>query len=90
MRRRVSARSLISDIPVEAPPPLTTPDAVSLVQSLARLKAVGVDHVALEASSHGLDQHRLDGVSLNAGGFSNLTRDHLDYHARWTPIVPQS
>lgn len=76
----IGTLGLISDIPVEAPPPLTTPDAVSLVQSLARLKAVGVDHVALEASSHGLDQHRLDGVSLNAGGFSNLTRDHLDYH----------
>ncbi|NVN03181.1 MULTISPECIES: UDP-N-acetylmuramoyl-L-alanyl-D-glutamate--2,6-diaminopimelate ligase [Asaia] len=76
----IGTLGLISDIPVEAPPPLTTPDAVSLVQSLARLKAAGIDHVALEASSHGLDQHRLDGVSLCAGGFSNLTRDHLDYH----------
>ncbi|WP_438382047.1 UDP-N-acetylmuramoyl-L-alanyl-D-glutamate--2,6-diaminopimelate ligase [Asaia sp. BMEF1] len=76
----IGTLGLISDIPVAAPPPLTTPDAVSLVESLARLKAAGVDHVALEASSHGLDQHRLDGVSLSAGGFSNLTRDHLDYH----------
>ena len=76
----IGTLGLISDIPVEAPPPLTTPDAVSLVQSLARLKAAGIDHVALEASSHGLDQHRLDGVTFRAGGFSNLTRDHLDYH----------
>lgn len=76
----IGTLGLISDIPVAAPPPLTTPDAVSLVQSLARLQSAGVDHVALEASSHGLDQHRLDGVTLSAGGFSNLTRDHLDYH----------
>jgi len=76
----IGTLGLISDIPVAAPPPLTTPDAVSLAQSLARLKSAGVDHVALEASSHGLDQHRLDGVTLSAGGFSNLTRDHLDYH----------
>lgn len=76
----IGTLGLISDISVEAPPPLTTPDAVSLAQTLASLKAAGVDHVALEASSHGLDQHRLDGVSLSAGGFSNLTRDHLDYH----------
>lgn len=76
----IGTLGLISDIPVEAPPPLTTPDAVSLAQGLARLKAAGIDHVALEASSHGLDQHRLDGVTLCAGGFSNLTRDHLDYH----------
>ena len=60
---------------------LTTPDALSLHKSLAALKAGGVDHVALEASSHGLDQRRLDGIRFNVVGFTNLSRDHLDYHA---------
>ena len=59
---------------------LTTPDAVALADTLARLARAGVTHAALEASSHGLDQFRLDGVRLAAAGFSNLTRDHLDYH----------
>ncbi|MFT8246263.1 UDP-N-acetylmuramoyl-L-alanyl-D-glutamate--2,6-diaminopimelate ligase [Roseomonas sp. BN140053] len=61
-------------------PSLTTPDPVSLHATLAALQRAGVEHVALEASSHGLDQRRLDGVRLAAAGFSNLTRDHLDYH----------
>jgi UDP-N-acetylmuramoyl-L-alanyl-D-glutamate--2,6-diaminopimelate ligase len=59
---------------------LTTPDPVSLHKTLAQLAADGVSHLALEASSHGLDQHRLDGVRLRAAAFSNLGRDHLDYH----------
>jgi UDP-N-acetylmuramoyl-L-alanyl-D-glutamate--2,6-diaminopimelate ligase len=59
---------------------LTTPDPVALAESLARLARAHVQHAALEASSHGLDQHRLDGVRVGAAGFSNLTRDHLDYH----------
>ena len=63
-----------------AGPGLTTPDPVSLAQTLAALRVAGIDHAALEASSHGLDQFRLDGVALAAGGFTNLTRDHLDYH----------
>ena len=60
---------------------LTTPDPVALHATLARLAADGIDHVALEASSHGLSQSRLDGVRLTAAAFTNLTRDHLDYHA---------
>jgi len=65
----------------QAPRPcLTTPDPVTLAQELAGLARAGVDHVVIEASSHGLDQARLDGVPLAAGGFTNLTRDHLDYH----------
>lgn len=60
---------------------LTTPDPVSLHQTLAELADEGVTHVAFEASSHGLDQHRLDGVKLTAAAFTNLGRDHLDYHA---------
>ena len=60
---------------------LTTPDPVTLHQTLQRLADGGVTHVALEASSHGLDQHRLDGLRLSAGAFTNLSRDHLDYHA---------
>src|SRR5208337_2998357 len=64
----------------ETPLAHTTPDPVSLHKHLARLAAEGVTHLALEASSHGLDQHRLDGVRFAAGAFTNLTRDHLDYH----------
>jgi UDP-N-acetylmuramoyl-L-alanyl-D-glutamate--2,6-diaminopimelate ligase len=59
---------------------LTTPEAVSLHQTLDALAAEGVTHLAMEASSHGLDQHRLDGVRVTAGAFTNLSRDHLDYH----------
>ncbi len=59
---------------------LTTPDPVTLHQTLDRLAREGVTHAALEASSHGLDQHRLDGVRLAAAGFTNLGRDHMDYH----------
>lgn len=59
---------------------LTTPDPVSLHKVLADLHEQGVDHLALEASSHGLDQFRLDGVKVRAAAFTNLSRDHLDYH----------
>ena len=59
---------------------LTTPDPVALHRTLDELVREGITHLALEASSHGLDQHRLDGVRVAAGGFTNLTRDHLDYH----------
>ncbi len=59
---------------------LTTPDPVALHAELDRLAADGVTHAALEASSHGLDQHRLDGIRIAAAGFTNLGRDHMDYH----------
>ncbi|WP_426235610.1 UDP-N-acetylmuramoyl-L-alanyl-D-glutamate--2,6-diaminopimelate ligase [Pararhizobium sp. DWP1-1-3] len=59
---------------------LTTPDPVSLHKLLAELSDAGVTHAAMEASSHGLDQNRLDGVRLAAAGFTNLGRDHMDYH----------
>jgi UDP-N-acetylmuramoyl-L-alanyl-D-glutamate--2,6-diaminopimelate ligase len=59
---------------------LTTPDPVALHRTLSELAGEGVTHLAIEASSHGLDQHRLDGVRIAAGGFTNLSRDHLDYH----------
>lgn len=59
---------------------LTTPDPVSLHQLLAELADGGVTHAAMEASSHGLDQCRLDGVRLAAAAFTNLGRDHMDYH----------
>lgn len=62
------------------PPGLTTPDAADIAELMARLARDGVTHVALEASSHGVDQRRLDGVTLTAAGFLNLTQDHLDYH----------
>ena len=61
-------------------PGLTTPDPVTLAATLADLARRGVTHAAIEASSHGLEQCRLDGVRLAAAAFTNLTRDHLDYH----------
>lgn len=60
---------------------LTTPDPETLHKSLNRLAAGGIDHVVMEASSHGLDQRRLDGNTFRAVGYTNLSRDHLDYHA---------
>jgi UDP-N-acetylmuramoyl-L-alanyl-D-glutamate--2,6-diaminopimelate ligase len=59
---------------------LTTPDPIVLHETLDRLAGAGITHLALEASSHGLVQHRLDGLRLSVAGFTNLTRDHLDYH----------
>ena len=64
----------------QRPGALTTPDPVALHRDLAMLAAKGIEHVVLEASSHGLHQRRLDGVRVTAGSFTNLTRDHLDYH----------
>ncbi|WP_119459289.1 UDP-N-acetylmuramoyl-L-alanyl-D-glutamate--2,6-diaminopimelate ligase [Rhodospirillaceae bacterium SYSU D60014] len=59
---------------------LTTPDPVALHRCLDALAGGGIDHLALEASSHGLEQYRLDGVRITAAAFTNLSRDHLDYH----------
>ncbi|MCP5363899.1 MAG: UDP-N-acetylmuramoyl-L-alanyl-D-glutamate--2,6-diaminopimelate ligase [Hyphomicrobiales bacterium] len=59
---------------------LTTPDPVELHRMLASLAREGIDHLAMEASSHGISQNRLDGVRIAAGAFTNLSRDHLDYH----------
>jgi len=59
---------------------LTTPDPIALHRSLDELAGEGVTHLAMEASSHGLDQYRLDGVRVAVGGFTNLSRDHMDYH----------
>ena len=60
---------------------LTTPDIVTFLNNVAGLKRMGISHVAYEASSHGLDQHRAEGVPLAAAAFTNFSRDHLDYHA---------
>jgi UDP-N-acetylmuramoyl-L-alanyl-D-glutamate--2,6-diaminopimelate ligase len=59
---------------------LTTPDIVTFLSNMAGLKRMGTTHVAYEASSHGLDQHRAEGVPLAAAAFTNFSRDHLDYH----------
>ncbi|QIE41682.1 UDP-N-acetylmuramoyl-L-alanyl-D-glutamate--2,6-diaminopimelate ligase [Rhodobacteraceae bacterium SC52] len=59
----------------------TTPDPITLHRHLAAMAEAGITHLAMEASSHGLDQRRLDGVRLAAAGFTNLSQDHLDYHA---------
>ena len=69
----------VADVQI-TPPGLTTPDAADVAELMATLAGDGVTHVALEASSHGIDQRRLDGVKLTAAGFLNLTQDHLDYH----------
>ncbi len=65
----------------EIPLSHTTPDPVEIHALLAALKKDGVEHLAIEASSHGLDQFRLDGVKIQAAGFTNITRDHMDYHS---------
>jgi len=62
------------------PPGLTTPDAADVAELLMRVTQLGVTHFAMEASSHGIDQRRLDGVRLTAAGYLNLSQDHLDYH----------
>ena len=59
---------------------LTTPDIVTFLNNMAGLNRMGISHVAYEASSHGLDQHRCEGVPLAAAAFTNFSRDHLDYH----------
>lgn len=64
----------------DAPAALTTPDPVELHACLAQLARDGIDHLAMEASSHGLDQFRLHGVRVTAAAFTNLSHDHLDYH----------
>ena len=61
--------------------PHTTPEPITLHRALAEIAAGGIDHLAMEASSHGLDQRRLDGVRVGAAGFTNLSQDHYDYHA---------
>ena len=66
---------------------LTTPDPVQLHALLAELAGAGIDHLVLEASSHGLDQHRLDGVGLSAAAFTNLSRDHFDYHGSFAEYL---
>ncbi len=63
-----------------APLAHTTPEPITLHRTLAQAAANGITHAAMEASSHGLDQRRLDGVTLRAAGFTNFTQDHLDYH----------
>ena len=75
------ARSASSRLRGRSRARLTTPDPVTLHKTLDGLARGGVTHLALEASSHGILQRRLDGVRLSAGAFTNLSRDHLDYHA---------
>jgi len=72
---------LVPDGLATSPGALTTPDPVALHRCLAELADAGCDHLAIEASSHGLDQGRLDGLAVTAAAFTNLSQDHLDYHA---------
>lgn len=68
------------DLVMEYTSTLTTPDPVSMHKCLAELKQKGVDHIVMEASSHGLDQHRLDGLRFKVAAFTSFSQDHLDYH----------
>ena len=68
---------------------LTTPGPVQLHQSLHELAGSGVTHAAIEASSHGLEQRRLDGVRISAAAFTNISRDHLDYHKSFEDYLAQ-
>ena len=79
---RAASLGTMGLVPEIAPSPgaLTTPDPVALHRCLSELAAQDVQHLAIEASSHGLDQERLDGLALKAAVFTNLTQDHLDYH----------
>jgi len=70
----------ISGPGIEVKGSLTTPDAADLLRELRDLADAGIDHLAMEASSHGISQYRLDGVRIGVAGFTNLSRDHLDYH----------
>lgn len=80
-RRAAALGTLGITAPGRQPGPgLTTPDPVGLHQTLAALKQDDIDFLAFEASSHGLDQNRLDGVRITAAAITNITRDHLDYH----------
>lgn len=69
------------DLAMEYTSTLTTPDPVSMHRCLAQLKQGGTDHVVMEASSHGLDQNRLDGLRFKVAAFTSFSQDHLDYHA---------
>ena len=73
--------------PERQPGSLTTPDPVTLHRTLSELAGREVDHAAIEASSHGLAQYRLDGIEFAAAAFTNLTRDHLDYHGDMEPTA---
>ena len=68
------------DTPITDIAQLTTPDSLNLHANIAAATKHGVTHLALEASSHGLQQHRLDGLNIHVAGFTNLSRDHLDHH----------
>lgn len=71
---------LIKGTEAPIPSPNTTPNAVTVQRELSELKNEGYEYVAMEMSSHGLAQYRVGGVKVNVAGFTNLTRDHLDYH----------
>lgn len=75
--------------PASQPLPHTTPEPVTLHRVLAELARDGVTHLAMEASSHGLQQQRVDGVRLRAAAFTNISRDHLDYHGDFESYLDQ-
>jgi UDP-N-acetylmuramoyl-L-alanyl-D-glutamate--2,6-diaminopimelate ligase len=76
----IGIRGIDTHAPRADIPHLTTPDSISLHATVAAIAKQGVTHLALEASSHGLQQYRLDGLNIHVAGFTNLSRDHLDHH----------
>jgi UDP-N-acetylmuramoyl-L-alanyl-D-glutamate--2,6-diaminopimelate ligase len=77
---RMGTLGIASELGISLPGDLTTPDPVTIHQCLAQARSLGVKSCVMEASSHALDQNRVDDVPYNVGVFTNLTRDHLDYH----------
>ena len=65
---------------------LTSPDIITLNEYLVKIKEEGIDNVIIEASSHGLNQKRLHGLTVKAGMFTNLSQDHLDYHKKFQKL----
>ena len=87
LKKPAASIGTLGVLPCDIQSNLTTPDAITLAQQLQQLHQKKIDYVALEASSHGLAQYRLDGIAIKAAALTNITRDHLDYHASFADYV---
>ena len=72
---------------IKRPLNLTTPDPITLYKEISNLESKGVKNIALEASSHGIDQNRIDALKINRAVFSSFSRDHLDYHGTYRKLL---
>lgn len=87
LQKPAASIGTLGTLPCDIQSHLTTPDAITLAQRLQQLHQKKIDYVALEASSHGLAQYRLDGIAIKAAALTNITRDHLDYHPSFADYV---